>query len=142
MSGDISKDEVRAMLEVQSKNVEQLTIIANHLSNIVDKSSKIQDRLYNGLAQDISDKITEVVEECNKRCSEDHSLLKKNWENFPTCLDTHISNSSIAKDITHVKWFIAIFGILLLLTNLFVKVSDSHTSKNPVKAVIEHINKE
>ena len=63
--GAVSRDELKAMVDVQSKNVEQLTVIANHLATIVDRENKIYERLYNGLAKDISGSI---IGELNERC--------------------------------------------------------------------------
>ena len=66
MSEGITKAELAAMIEVQAKSVEQLTIIAKSLTDIVAKEEKIQQRLYNGLGKEIRDDVVKDIKECNK----------------------------------------------------------------------------
>ncbi len=65
---ELTKDEFRALLEIQAKNVEQLTTIANHLAIMVDTQNDIHARLYNGMTKEIVDNINLTVRDCNKHC--------------------------------------------------------------------------
>lgn len=124
MANEVTKEELKAMIEVQSKNVEQLTVIANHLSTIVERENKIYERLYNGLSKEISgaiivmiEKLKEEVEETKKgqttQCAAATTTLK-------TTFAEELSNSSIAKDIGHVKWFIGIVGVVIIVATVIL----------------------
>lgn len=145
MSGEtVTRDELKAMVEVQSKNVEQLTVIANHLSTIVDRENKIYERLYNGLSKEIStaviaavEKLAEAVEECKER--QVHQCAAAG-----TVLDDKLKNCDMAKDIGHTKWFIGIVGVIIVVAtvvvNAVVKTNMDHERNASIQAIIEHFD--
>lgn len=133
MSGEkevITNIELQAIIGVQSKNVEQLTIIANHLSTIVERENKIYDRLYNGISKEISDKVIEVVKNCNLNCGESHGSLITKIDNLPTTIQDKINNSNISKDMEHVKWFVGIVGLLIVAATIILRGIDSREFTN------------
>jgi len=126
---ELTKDEFRALLEIQAKNVEQLTTIANHLAIMVDTQNDIHARLYNGMTKEIVDNINLTVRDCNKHCSEAHTELKTTLSTIPTNVDEKLRNSDISKDIKHAKWFIAVTCILIVVSTVTIKIID-HISTN------------
>lgn len=108
MSGEaISRDELKAMLEVQSKNTEQLTIIANHLQVIVEQNDKTNVRLYNGIAKEITVSIAEVLKGYKEQLTKEHS--------------EHDTKLDVIKDTVNFnKWVIT--GSFSLATLAFVVV--------------------
>ena len=132
--GAVSRDELKAMVDVQSKNVEQLTVIANHLATIVDRENKIYERLYNGLAKDISGSI---IGELNERCMVlgkkiDDQQIKCNavCTGIGTLIRAEIENSSISKDIGHVKWFVGIVGLVIIVASVVVNGIVRHNTED------------
>ena len=125
MSGEaVSKDELKAMVEVQSKNVEQLTVIANHLSTIVDRENKIYERLYNGLSKEITsaivlsvDKVHELVTATKEAQTHQCAAAK---ENFGTMIDEKLNNCDMAKDIGHTKWFVGVVGLIIVVATVIL----------------------
>lgn len=142
---NVSREELKAMVEVQSKNVEQLTIIANHLANIVDRENKIYERLYNGMAKEIASTVIthvqtlrDLVEE-TKDCQAEQCAAAK--ETIAEVIEEKLSNSTIAKDIGHVKWFVGIVGVAIIvasvvLNGMFRKNDDDNYMKK-LQTVIE-----
>ena len=65
MTEGITKAELQAMIEVQTKSAEHLALIAKNLSDIANKEEKIQQRLYNGLSKEITNELVKELKECN-----------------------------------------------------------------------------
>jgi len=70
MNDPLTREEVKAMLDVQTKNTEQMVLIAQRLQKIVEQNISIADcqekvvnRLYNGLAKEIKDGVKEALTE-------------------------------------------------------------------------------
>lgn len=138
----MTKEEIRAMIEVQSKNVEQLTIIANHLSNIADRETKIYERLYNGLAKDIASTVLKEVESTHASLSKiiyDHNKTCAEFpEKIAISVRTELEHASMTKDAKHVKWFVGVIGLILVFTNVIVTVVSRRNSDNDmVKSIVE-----
>ena len=121
-SDSVTRDELKSIIEIQSKNVEQLTIIANHLSTIVDRENKIYERLYNGLAKDISNAVNDrlyKIEACLEDAREKRVATN---QQLKTEFSAVLSNSTLSKDMGHIKWFISIVGVLIVVTSVLMNV--------------------
>jgi hypothetical protein len=141
MSDLVSREELKAMMDIQSKNVEQLTVIANHLSTIVDRENKIYERLYNGLAKDISLAVTTTMEKLSEEvtgarkeqvgmCAAASPLLKAE---ITACL----ANSTISKDIGLIKWFISIVGVLIVIASVFLNGMGRNIETSTIERVFK-----
>ncbi len=143
---ELTKEEFKTLLEIQAKNVEQLTTIANHLTTIVDTQNSIYDRLYNGMAKEISDNVITTVKECNKHCSEAHLKLENTIGAMPVVVDEKIKNSDISRDIKHTKWFIGAVGLIIIVASILVRVMDNREFYNSqtikeIKKITENLDK-
>jgi hypothetical protein len=113
MSGElITKEELQVMIDIQSKNVQQLTTIANQLSIIVEKENKIQDRLFNGFVKDIAEAVGESTAKCIK-------------DSLPNMLKVEIENSKVSRDMEYTKWFIGIVGTVIVVALVVLRGLDN-----------------
>jgi hypothetical protein len=112
----ITRAEIQAMIDVQSKSVEQLTIIAKSLQDISAKEEKIQTRLFNGLGKEITEAICKSMKECEdvrSRSIEEMREIAK----------------GVKSDTTFLKWlYTGLFG-LVALAWLIVEVVKHVTGK-------------
>jgi hypothetical protein len=114
---DLNKDELKLMLEIQSKNVEQLTTIANHLSVIVDAQNSIHDRLYNGMGKEIAQMVVKHQEDMQ-------SFEKEKEKNLEEKFKENLQHCGIARDIRHTKWFVGAVGLIIIVSLVVIKVLD------------------
>jgi hypothetical protein len=116
MGEGLTRDELKMMLEVQSKNVEQLTIIAKSLQDIVAREEKIQARLYNGMGKEIAETVIKEMKECNSDCASHHKTL---LEGQKTSGNEH---KIIVESLNFIKWtIVSLFG-LVTIAALIIKV--------------------
>lgn len=127
MPGDVmTRDELAGMITVQSKNVEQLTVIANHLATIVERENKIYERLYNGIAKEISGAVIEAVEEShlstNRLLDAQAACCANMCKALPDLIKKEMDGSKVAADMGHVKWFIGIVGVVIIVASVIVNL--------------------
>lgn len=143
----MSRDELKAMVEVQSKNVEQLTVIANHLATIVDRENKIYERLYNGLSKEITSSIVTSVEKVQElvtetKESQSHQCASAR-ENMSEVLDDKLKNCDMAKDIGYTKWFVGIVGLIIVVVTVVLngidRRNEGYTLMNQFKNELSHV---
>ena len=151
MAGEaVTRDELKAMVEVQSKNVEQLTVIANHLATIVDRENKIYERLYNGLSKEIStavlgsvDKLHELVAATKEAQTHQCAAAKTN---FGEMMDEKLMNCGMSKDIGHVKWFVGIVGLIIIVSSVIVnglvRQASNASQTQDIKAIVQHFEQD
>ena len=143
MSGDtVSRDELKTMIEVQSKNVEQLTVIANHLNSIVERETKIYERLYNGISKEIS---SAVIKSLEVNCDGIKDIMRtqatecaNTCTKFPELVKKELDASSISKDVGHMKWFVSIIGVLIVIASIIVNMV---TKKAEEDKFVENLKK-
>ena len=105
MASEFTKEELNALMSVQSKAVEQQVIIAERLKVIVDNQEKTLSRLQNGLAKEIGEKIKET---CN---------------GFEDKIDAINSKADcIQGTTTFLKWLYGSVGLIVVLAMVFVNV--------------------
>jgi hypothetical protein len=105
MPSEFTKEELNALMSVQSKAVEQQVVIAERLKVIVDNQEKTLARLQNGLAKEISEK----VNACTNDVKEDISEVRS---------DT----SKIKSDTTWMKWLFGSVGLVVALSMVIINV--------------------
>lgn len=102
VNAGITRAEIQAMLEVQAKSVEQLTVIARSLQDISAKDEKISERLYNGLGKEIIDGLSKILKDCEMARNKDLDDMRK--------LAIGVKN-----DTAFLKWIYAgLFGLVAL----------------------------
>lgn len=103
MANEVTKEEINALMTVQAKAVEQQVVIAERLKVIVVNQEKTLQRLSNGLAREITDKI----KDCNEGVKDYIDEVKQN-------------TSQIRKDTTWLKWLFGSVGLIVALSMIFV----------------------
>ena len=61
MSDGMTREEIRALVDVQSKHTEQMVLVAQRLQTIAELQSKIAEKLSNGVAKDITDAVDKML---------------------------------------------------------------------------------
>ncbi|MFA6971834.1 MAG: hypothetical protein WC208_10585 [Gallionella sp.] len=95
----ITKEELLAMLDVQSKNAEHLILIATHFQTLVESQNKILARLQNGMAKEIKDGVNGYLTEALKTFKEQMDRVEK-------------VNTSVKDD---TRWIKVIFGSIAII---------------------------
>jgi hypothetical protein len=114
---ELTKDEFRALLEIQAKNVEQLTTIANHLTTIVDTENSIHDRLHNGMGKEIAQMVVKHQEDMLVFEKEKEKSLEEKFQET-------LEHCHIARDIRHTKWFVGALGLVIIISLVVIKTLD------------------
>lgn len=134
MGNDITREELNAFTSAHEKSASALEKIACQLELITDKTDTLVAKLENGLPQTIVDAI---ISNYNVTQKETHETLKriedfstKNIEKIPETVNSIITNSDIAQDIKHVKWFVTIVGLLSICVSLVVRAVDTKMTHN------------
>jgi hypothetical protein len=101
----ITKDELKVMLEVQSKSVEQLTVIARNLQDLVIEQRKITEGSFTVLPI----RVAEKVSACCVTASDKFALIKQTIEQ---------SEKHIEKIKEDTFWLKIILGAVTLIAVL------------------------
>jgi hypothetical protein len=102
----ITRDELKLMMEVQSKATEQMVLIADRLKEIVDAQK---------LALDNHNKI--LIELSNVKGSE--ISAQKSADKVETIIE------NMKNDITHAKWFIVIISLTIIVATVVLRGIDN-----------------
>lgn len=124
----ITKDEFRTALEVQAKATEQMVLIATALKEITEQLRDLHDRLYNGAVSEIVLGVSTNYNTVHKETIADLKTILKNQDTIMHSLDEKVpgifnetlTNSDIAKDIGHVKWFVGVVGFIIIVASVIL----------------------
>jgi len=126
MSEPITREEMRAVVEVQSKNTEQMLAVVKSLERIIETQNhitllqeKLVEKLSNGMKKEIAH---EVVTELTLSCEPLMANIKKGCELMQ---DRTPLIHKIAEDIDRVKWFIGIVGFVIVVSTVILRGIDS-----------------
>jgi hypothetical protein len=124
MSGDIpiSKDEFKIALEVQAKATEQMVIIAGALKDISVELREVHDRLSNGAIKDIVQGVSDNYNHVHKETIATLGRIEDCQQKFPVIVEGVVTNSSISRDVNHVKWFVGIVGVVIIVATLILRL--------------------
>jgi hypothetical protein len=127
MSEEITKDEIKAIIETQSKATEQMVIVAGHLKTIADEQKKISAMMTNGLKKEIIDGIITKVDE----------HFKEAGKVFHSC---NIKMDKVGTDVTHAKWFIGVVGTVVIVVTVILRIIglSSIDNKMTTKELLKH----
>ena len=132
---DISREELISFTEAHSKSAIALEKITEALESITEKQDKIIDRMTNGVTDTIVKGVVENYNAVHKetissldRIEEGQVTIKTILDNkVPEIVQNTLGNSSIARDIQHVKWFVAIFGLIIMVATIVVRGLDNRS---------------
>jgi len=123
MSEPITRDEMKAAMEVQSKNTEQMLSVVKSLERIIDTQVHIlqlQEQLISKLTNGIKKEIAhEVSSEVKVLIEPTVNTVNKNCEMLVS--RTPLINQ-ISSDIEKVKWFVGIVGLIVITSSIFIKI--------------------
>jgi len=102
----ITRDELKLMMEVQSKATEQMVLVADKLTEIVSAQRQALDN-HNKILQEL---ITVKSSEASAKASADK-------------VESIIGN--MKDDITHAKWFIIIVSLTIIVATVILRGIDN-----------------
>jgi len=159
MSEAITREELKAIVETQSKATEQMVLVAKSLSDILFEQKKLTEKLANGALKDVIQQILEHVDsrfDLMNKSLEDHRIhvlscqekLIEALQDFkPKVTDDipEIKESLVVvkDDIKLSKWFIGIVGIAIIITTTIIRGIDNKTlSPAQIKQLMSHVVQE
>ena len=117
MSDPLTREELKAMLEVQTKNTEQMVLIAQRLQKITEQHSELADcqkrvidRLYNGLAKEIKDEVRDSIAERFKTSDLVCGEIKKDLK-------------IVKMDVFWVKIIFGTIAFIATITSVIIRIS-------------------
>lgn len=137
MSDPISREELRAIIETQSKATEQMVLVAKSLSDILVEQRRLSEKLSNGVMKEFTQTIVDHVASCTESMRED---LKNACVRQDKVLDvaeraqTKVENDipeikrvviSMSDDIKFSKWFIGAVGLVIIVATVLLRGLDS-----------------
>jgi hypothetical protein len=147
---EISREELIAFAEAHSKTAVALDKITAALENITDKQDKIIDKMTNGISDAIVDGVTDNYNSTHKETVAALARLESNQKDFretitskvPSIIDDKLSNSAMAKDIEHTKWFVATIGMVVIVATIILKFVGAPADQRMIEQqnqVIKHM---
>lgn len=127
-SDSITREELKAAMEAQIKNTEQMIAVVRNLEKIIETQNhitalqeKIVDKLTNGLKEEIAH---EVITELTISSEPTINTIKESCRllNERTPLICQIS-----KDMDRTKWFVGLIGTFVIISTIILKVIDTRT---------------
>lgn len=147
---EVTKESLEIFTEATIKSATEMEKIVGALHAIISKQDQIVDRLMNGMAQEIIDGVVSNYNSVHKEtidCLRNLSECTKEVKNnMPIIMEDKVSNSTIAKDIEHVKWFVAIVGIAIIVATVVLRGMETRAIvtaevKTIQKAIIAELKK-
>lgn len=142
----ISKEELNAFTQAHEKTATVLEKIAGQLEQIVIKQDKLVDKLDNGFSEIIIEGVTKNYNNVHKETIVSLTRLEEGVEinrgiltdKIPVVVASTINNSSIAKDVEHTKWFVAIATLVIIIVSVFFRIINTNTN-NKENQVLIHL---
>ena len=131
MTEPITREEMKAAMDVQSKNTEQMLAVVKHLEKIVDTQThisqlqeKLVEKLTNGLKHEISH---EVITDLTLACEPFVENIKRSCELLK---DRTPVISRISADIERVKWFVGVVGLVIIVSTVILRGIETRAFSN------------
>ena len=123
MNDPISREELKAIIETQSKATEQMVLVAKSLSDILIEQKKITDKLSNGFVKDLSDKCKENGALCSSSiCRNFEKALEPFTKYLPEIKE---AVTTTKQDSTFLKWFVGSIGIIIVIATVILRGIDT-----------------
>ena len=111
---DIQREQLEAFIDAHSKSATALEKITGAIESI----ARTQEKLVG---------TTEALSRMEENQKEMKELMTKG---FSDILDDKLNNSDMARDITHVKWFISIVGIVVIVCMVILRLMGDNVTSN------------
>jgi len=129
MDDIVTRTSLNAFTEATTKSATEMEKIVSTLQILIEKQDKMVEKITNGMVSEIVEGVMnnynathkETIE-CLKRVEE---CAKEVKETMPNVVKEVVSNSVVAKDIEHVKWFVAIVGIAIIVSSVIMRNIDN-----------------
>lgn len=142
---EITREELIALTESNSKIAVALDRIASRLEDVTTKQEKILDKLSNGMSQTIINGVTTNYNNAHKDTIASLDRIEKYNQGLDSFLDHKLDNSSIAKDIDRVKWFIGVVSLVIIVATVVLRGIDNRVirtgEEKKLMQYLEEINK-
>ena len=127
---DISREELAAFTDASTKSAVALEKVSVSLENIAKKQDVIIEKLANGIVDHIVDGVNSHYDVVHKETIGSLSRVEAQQADIqdsivvrmPQSIEEKLTNSSIAQDILHTKWFIAITGTVIVVAMVLLRV--------------------
>jgi hypothetical protein len=133
---EISREELIAFTEANTKSAISLDKIAGSLETIVEKQDKLSDSLASAVVIGVNDHYDIVHKETMNSMSrietECKDLKLSITTTIPIIVDEKIKNSSISKDIEHVKWLVGIVGIVIIVCAVILRLAGNSNNEKSI----------
>jgi hypothetical protein len=118
---EISKEELNAFTEAHIKSSVALEKIAERLENILNSQEVIVAKMTNGMPDTIIKGVVDNYNNTHKETVKSLERIEAKLSQTPVDVIEKVSNSSIAKDIEHVKWFVGIVGVVVIVALVILR---------------------
>jgi membrane protein insertase Oxa1/YidC/SpoIIIJ len=105
----IKREEIRALMEVQSKSTEQMVLVAERLKLITDAQEKIANKLSNGIVKDLKDEFDKTLTQCNKDVLKDIGTIA-------------VRTKEIKDSVNWLKILFGITGIVIIIATVLLRL--------------------
>jgi len=156
MNEAITREELKAIVETQSKATEQMVLVAKSLSDILFEQKKLTEKLANGT---LKEAIQQILEHVDSRFDFMNKELAEHRHHINTCQDKFIEImqefkpkviadipvikeglESMRDDIKFSKWFIGIVGIVVIVATTIVRGMDNRSLTDyQIKTLVAHV---
>ena len=131
MSDPITREEMKAAMEVHSRNTEQMLAVVKSLERIIETQNhisilqeKLVEKLSNGIKKEIAHEVTiELTSVLSPIISDVHKTCELLQERTPTIM-------KISTDIDRVKWFVGIVGLVVVVSTVILRGIDMRVITN------------
>jgi hypothetical protein len=128
MNETLTKDELKAILDTQSKATEQMVLVAKALTDILTEQKRITDKLSNGFIKDLSDKCKENGTICSTGITRSfEKALEPLVNDLPEIKEAVLTTRDDAK---FSKWFIGSVGLVMVVAMVLLRGLDSRIMWN------------
>ena len=137
MSDPISREELRAIVETQSKATEQMVLVAKALTDILAEQKKIADKLSNGIMKDLDERCKQNSTTCSGnivRCFEKLFDTQAKILGYVERVEPTIHNDlpeikeaviETRDDARFSKWFIGSVGLIIVVATVVLRGIDT-----------------
>lgn len=128
---DIQREQLEAFTEANAR----AAAVLEKLTGIMEAMAKGQERLSEKITTEVPSAIingiNSVANNSNQRSLDIINRVEDGQKDIlvainttmPSVVEEKISNSDMARDITHVKWFVGIVGIIVITSMVILKVT-------------------
>ena len=134
-----TKEEIDALISVQTRATEQMITIATTLRQIAEDEKEVLHKLSNGIRKEIVDGVKLEMTICNEKLTNEltqvHEMLSERGSVI----------KRIDDNINYTKWFIGIIGVVVVIATVILRGLDTINTQrlfNADKMTIQQLHSE